>query len=201
MTKLFWVDLETTGTQPGHEITECAFIIEINGKVKSERNILVRPLAIDPNNVESGVVRPIDDEALAITGCSVEDLKSSGRISGKELYRSLLDVVETYVDKFNRDDKFIMAGHNVSFDQRFLKALWDQCGDQYFGSWFFWETLNLLDVVKVWQVVIGKRLESKKLSDIAEYFGIPLEKHQAINDIKATRDLFYQMLSEIRSTS
>lgn len=201
MTKLFWVDLETTGTQPGHEITECAFIIEIGDEVKEERNILIRPLAVDPENVEAGIVRPIDEEALTITGCSVEDLKSPDRISDKKLYANLLQVFGAYVDKFNRDDKFIMAGHNVSFDQRFLKALWDQCGDQYFGSWFFWETLNLLDVVKVWQVVTGKRLESKKLSDIAEHFGIPLEKHQAINDIKATRDLFYRMLSEIRNTS
>lgn len=199
--KLFWVDLETTGLQPGHEITECAFIIDIDGEAEEERSVLVRPLAVDPKNVESGEARPIDENALATTGLTMEDLKDPERKEPRVLYRGLSNILETCVDKFNRSDKFIIAGHNVDFDVRFLKALWDQCGDRYFGSWFSWETMNLVDVLRIWQVVTGKQIQGRKLTDIAEAFDVSLVAHKAINDIKATRELFYRMLDDIRGTS
>lgn len=201
MTKLFWVDLETTGTQPGHEIIECAFIIDIDGEDKEEHDVLVKPLAVNPENVDSGRVRPIDENALALIGLTEDDLRHPDRKEPRILYRGLSGILEKYVNKFERTDKFIIAGHNVDFDVRFLKALWDQCGDYYFGSWFSWETINLVDILRIWQVVTGKQVQGRKLTDIAEAFGIPLEAHNALNDIRVTREAFYKMLSEIRGTS
>lgn len=196
--KLCWLDLETTGVQPGHEIIECAIIIDINGQVKEEREWLIKPLALEQKHIDSGLVRPIDDHALAVSGTTLEDLQTSTRVLPGFFFKELLDFLDYYVDRYDKTDKFTLMGHNVEFDQRFLRDFFLLNNDQYFGSWFHWDVFNLMYAVKTWEVIVGKRLDSKKLEDIGKSFGMEFRAHRAMDDIKATRDIFYKIVQELK---
>jgi DNA polymerase III subunit epsilon len=196
--KLCWLDLETTGTQPGHEIIECAIIIDINGEIKEEKEWLIKPLALEQKYIDSGMAREIDGQALAVSGTTLEDLQSPDRILPRPFFKELLSIFDKYVNRYEKTDKFTMAGHNVEFDQRFLRDFFLLNNDPYFGSWFHWDVFNLMYALKTWEVMVGKRLESKKLEDIGKAFGVEFHAHRAMDDIKATREIFYRIVKDLK---
>ena len=177
--KAFWFDVETTGLESAiHGIVQLAGIVEINGEIKHEFDFKIRPFPADA----------IDDEALLIHGYTREAIQEFA--SPKEVYVELLDILGTYVNKFDKTDKFYPGGYNVSFDYGFLQAFFTKCCDKYFGSWFNHRKLDPLPFL--WRGdFIGKyRLENYKLETVAKHFGVDLVAHDALSDVRATREIF-----------
>lgn len=186
--KVIWIDTETTGVDPAvNDIWALAFLIEIDGEVVHEEEIKVRPYNMDT----------IDEEALKIGGVTREELdKIDFTVADAVAY--LKEVWGRYVDKYDKSDKFVISGYFVKFDADFLREMFKKAGDRYgIGSWCFNVVMDVSSFVAEYVVKYGMRCKNFKLGTICERFGVELEAHKALSDIKATREL-YKSLSEIR---
>lgn len=180
--KIFYLDLETTGTDPAkHGIIQIAYLVEIDGKEHQRGEFRVRPFDF----------QSIEPDALEVNGVSVDDLAKYPQPN--EVYQRLVNqVLQKYVDKFDKADKFNIAGYNVGFDLQFLKQFFVNNGDNYFGSWFNYDTIDPLPVLRFFQPVNPwiAGLPNKKLATVAKALGIDLDNaHDALPDILATKEI------------
>jgi len=183
--KIFWFDVETTGLDPiNQDIVQLAFLIEIDGKIIESDNMLMQPFDYDT----------IDQQALDIHGRTVEELKTYP--DPREAYKHLISILEKYVDRFNREDKFNHAGYNSRFDLEFLKQFFVKNDDVYFGSWFNYKGIDPLTILHALDGIGKVSLPNYKLETACGHFNIPIEAHDALSDITATRYLTKHICSE-----
>ncbi len=181
--KIFWYDTETTGTDAEKcDIVQLAYIIEIDGVDVAANSIRMRP--------HEGA--QVDDKALAVNGLDREAIwKEQSQEAG---IAQLLQEMTRHVDKFDKKDKFVQAGYNIGFDDKFLRSAFTKLGDEYYGSWFFWPKLDVSAGVARWLLNSGERPENFKLLTLCAHFGIELDAHDAVNDIAATRELAHKLV-------
>lgn len=187
--KLLWIDCETGGTEAKlHDITEIAGIVEIDGHVVEEFQLLLQP------SMERRVTR----EALLLQNRTVDQVMSHP-FTQREGKEKLVEVMGRYVDKYNRSDKFTWAGQNPLFDISFVQHLFKTQGDPYFGSWIDYHPLDLMAVI----VALKSRgyftgLPNFRLSSICRELNVELNNaHNAFDDIRATRAAYYKAISLI----
>lgn len=181
--KVFYFDVETTGIDKAkHDIVQLAYIIEVNGEVKLENNLLIKPTRLEN----------IDPQALEIIGKTKKELmKGMDAITAHK--RLLLDF-NNHCDKYNKDDKFYIAGYNVGFDMGFLTAFFDSCNDPFLGSWVNWKSLDPLHIIRILDFKGKLDLPNHKLGTVCEHYGIEIDAHDALSDIRATRKLLLKFL-------
>ena len=184
-TKVLWFDTETTGTDPlKHAIIQIAMVVEIEGKVYEEKTI-----NIGPGDAE------IEDEALAVNRTSRDDL--AGYQSPVHGLQEIREVFGRHVDRYDKNDKFTVGGHNVKFDVDFLRAFFERNAypePSYFGSWFNGRRLDTLELATWLQHVgiLGASLPNLKLGTLAKYLGVKFSgsgAHDALSDIKANVEI------------
>lgn len=180
--KVIWIDTETTGLNTKeHGIYQIAYIIDIDGEVKEKGEILFNP----------GEVL-FSEEALKVNGKTVEEIKSfQSAKAAKQIFESIMS---KYVDKYNKNDKFIPAGFNVKFDLDMIRAWWDSQNDKYYGSWFDYHFIDIMALSMI-HFYLGKlKLPNYKLKSLCDHFKIKLDAHDAMNDIIATRELLTHLI-------
>ncbi len=184
MSKVLWIDTETTGIDPEkHGIVQIAGIIEIDGKLKEEFNFEVKPFPEDQ----------IDFGAIEATGLDLREAIAY-QVPNVALV-GLLSVMDRYVDKFDKEDKFSPAGYNVSFDLNFL---WQWCMKQDFKYFRSYVSHVKIDVMAYAHYLVGFGImeppESFKLADVCALMEVELpDAHDALADVKATRELAYEL--------
>ena len=182
--KIFWFDVETSGlSEYKNCILSLACIIEIDGKIVDKSDYRLRPHK----------AAEIDPKALAVNGFTPECIATFP--DQFDTFRDLMDTLESHVDKYDKLDKFVLAGYNVPFDERFLRQFFLLNGQRYFGSYFTYPKINVPDLlVPLW---LSGELKTPdfKLSTICSHFGIELNAHDAMSDIMATRELYYRLLA------
>ena len=52
-------------------------------------------------------------------------------------------MLSAHVDRYDKRDKCFFAGYNGIFDLNFLHAFFKKCGDQYFGSYVWWPSIDV----------------------------------------------------------
>ncbi len=182
MSKVIWIDTETTGLDAEHcGMTAIGFIIEVDG-VEVEKEVF----DIDPRTYRKKV--HISDEALKIQGKTVEDFKGMGY--SQRTFEVFLSVLGKHIDKFDKKDKYVIKGYNVGFDIEFIKAWFIDCGYEHFGSWFSYKEVDVFALVKVLKDQNMFESESDKLMTLCIKFGIELMPHNALDDIVATKKLY-----------
>lgn len=192
--KILFFDLETTGIRYWRNgIHQISGEIVIDGKSQETFNFHVQP------NPQCD----IDEEALRVCGVTREQIMHYPPMG--QVYSQFIAMLSKYVDKYNRQDKFFLAGYNnASFDNYFLKAFFVQNGDNYFYSWFW---VNSIDVmVLATQHLLHKRHEMPdfKQETVARALGIPLESkklHDAFYDIYLTQEIYKRLLNSNVCTS
>jgi len=179
--KIIWIDTETTGLVPGkHGIYQLAYIVEIDGDVKEEGELLFNPGPVE-----------FTEEALKVNGRTKEEIENFQE--ARFAKASFQTIMSKYVDKYNKADKFIPAGYNINFDLNMMRAWWESLGDKYFGSWFDYHSLDVMAIGMVERYFGRLALPNHKLETLCTHYGIQLKAHDAINDIRATRELFLKM--------
>ena len=196
--KVLYVDLETTGTNPiRHGIIQLAALVEIDGKLEAELNLKLAPLRKNK----------IDSEALAINGVTEEEIQDYP--SNATQYALFVAFLERYIKRYEKLDKFILAGYNINaFDEPFLRQLFldnaatrrDRKYGGYFGSWFFWPKRDVQTYLAEHITENGLRLPNFKLATVCEHFSIPINAHDALSDIHATRTLYRVLRYSISTT-
>lgn len=182
MTYICWTDLETTGLNPKvNGITQLAILIEKNGEVLEEREFMVKPLR----------ATVVDPKALEVQGITLDELDTYTPV--KAVHSQLILMLKTYVSPYDKYSKLVLAGHNIGFDDEFLRAMFRSLGDKYYGSWFYPARIDTLSLVGEWLLKENPMLPNYQLDTLCKHFGIELEAHKAMNDIKATRELYYKL--------
>lgn len=162
MSKLLFFDLETTGVKFWRNgIHQIGGIVDIDGQEAERFDIRLAP----------NPAATIEQEALDVAGVTLEQVQSYQPM--EEGYRQLVGILSKYVNKFDKRDKMYLVGYNnAGFDNNFLRALFQQCGDKYFGSWFYPNC------------IMGIEIDENKL-------------HDATYDIELTRDIFYRIIGKM----
>lgn len=176
--KVCYFDTETTGIDPeAQDVLQFAYIIEIDGEVKREGSMFMQPF----------VYETISPEALAVNNLTVEQIKTYDR--PEVVHKVMLKLFGEFIDKFDRSDKFYPAGYNVNFDMDFLKNFFLKNHDNYFGSWFNWHRIDPLPLLYFLEYDGKISLKDYKLQTVCDYYEIEIAAHEALSDIKATRQL------------
>ena len=184
MKKILYFDTETTGLDPvKQDIIQIAGIIVIDGIVQEEFEFKVKPFSFDN----------ISQEALDVHGYNVENLKTFPE--PHEVHCQLIDIFSKYVDRYDTNDKFTPAGYNVHFDMDFLQQFFIKNNDVYFGSWMNWKKVDPLPLLHYLDFCGRISLPNYKLSTVCQHFGIEIKAHDALGDIKATRELLAKLMN------
>ena len=181
--KLFFYDLETTGTNPGrHGVHQISGEIVIGNKVQEVFDFHVRP---NPKAI-------IDQAALQVAGVTEEQIMAYPPM--EHVYKQLIELLSHYVDRYDRNDKYFLAGYNnTSFDNNFLRGFFKQNGDDYFGSWFWSNSIDVMVLATQYLLRERPKMLNFKLSTVAEHMGIFVDKndlHSADYDIALTKAIY-----------
>jgi DNA polymerase-3 subunit epsilon len=181
--KVFFFDLETTGVNPARNgIHQISADIVIDGVLKEQHDWKVRP---NPKAI-------IEQEALDVAGVTKEQILAYPEM--KSVYLEMIHTMSQYVNRYTKTDKFFLAGYNnAAFDNQFLRGFFLQNGDNYFGSWFWSNSIDVM--VLATQYLLEKRsgMENFKLATVAKEMGIELQEdklHDASYDLYLTRTIY-----------
>jgi len=176
--KMFHFDTETTGLDPKkHDILQLAYLVEIDGKTRDEGNIFMQPFDYST----------ITKEALDVNKLNLEQIKTYQ--NPKNAYDVFVKMLAKYVNKYDRTDKFSPAGYNIGFDCEFLKEWFIKNRDVYYGSWFNWKRIDPLAILYFMDGMGQLTLPDYKLQTVCDYFEIAIQAHDALSDIRATKQL------------
>lgn len=186
--KLFYFDLETTGTNPGrHGIHQISGEIEIDGKTVETFDFKVQP------NPQA----QIEDAALAVGGVTREQIMAYPPMG--QVYTKLVTMLGKYVNKYDKTDKFHLVGYNNrGFDDNFLRGFFLQNGDNFFGSWFWSDSIDVLVLASTYLAYCRRELPNFKLATVADFLGIDTtagKLHDASFDIYVTKTVFKYIMS------
>lgn len=196
--KVAYIDVETTGTDPTrHGIIQLAALFEIDGTIDRELNLRMCPLR----------THTIDPEALTVTNTTEEQIRAYPHPADQ--FKVFESTLAYYINKYDKFDKFVLCGYNVAnFDVQFLRQFFidnavtrkDRKYGNYYGSWFFWPTRDAQTYLAEHITENGLRLPNYRLGTVCEHFGIPIDAHDALSDIHATRTLYRALRYSLSAT-
>lgn len=181
--KILFFDLETTGLMPNkHGIHQLSGEITIDGVTKETFDFKVRP---NPK-------AEITQEALDVAGVTKEQILAYPPM--EVVFSQFMAMLDKYVDRFDKKDKFFLAGfNNAGFDNNFLRGWFLQNGDKYFGSWFWSNSIDLMVMATPYLASKRADMENFKLATVAAALGIEVASdklHDASYDIYLTKEIF-----------
>lgn len=186
MIKNIYIDIETTGIDINKNgIVQIYGCIEIDNMIKEKFDFRIKPFPGEK----------INEKALEVNKLSKYILENDPRFKNPlDVYKELIEIFSSYVDKYNKEDKFNFIGYNSNaFDYPFLRSWFVKCGDNYFGSWFWNPTI---DVMLIWAFIYSKsrsELDNFKLPTLAKHIGIDIDDsklHDSAYDVLITRELY-----------
>ena len=190
MNKIIFIDTETGGVNAEKSaLIQLSGIIEVDGTEKEKFNFYIKPF----ENSE------VNEKALEVQGRTLEELGTEKYIDESIIYKKFLEILDKYIDKYDKNDKFIVAGYNVKFDIDILKALFERNNNKFLFSYFNSSMLDPLYSVRLLQVAgILPVLENNKLETWCKYFNIELKAHDSLQDITATKKLIEKLIELIK---
>lgn len=183
MAKILYYDTETTGLLPKkHCIHSIAGIIEIDGSVAEEFEIFQAP---HPR-------AEISERALQICRKSLDDINAYQPFSdGHRQFKTILD---KYVDRFNKTDKFFLAGYNnCRFDDLFLEMQFALNNDDFMMSYFWESRFDVMILAGQFLHAYRPQMPGFRLKHVCEAMGIEFDDeqaHGALYDARKTREVF-----------
>ena len=190
MNKIIFIDTETGGVNPEKSaLIQLSGIIRIDKKDIEKFNFYIKPF----ENSE------VNEKALEVQGRTLEELKTDKYVEEKEVYKQFINLLDKYIDKYDRTDKFIVAGYNVRFDVDILKTFFQRHGNNFLFSYLDSSMLDPLYSIRLLQIAeVLPVLENNKLETWCKHFGIELKAHDSLEDIEATKKLIGKLISLIR---
>ncbi len=105
-----------------------------------------------------------------------------------QIYVQFVEILSKYVDRYDKKDKFFLAGfNNAAFDNSFLRAWFIQNGDKYFGSWFWSNCLDVYVLTTPALASVIAEMKDFKQGSVAKALGIEVDDsklHDALYDIE-----------------
>lgn len=179
--KALYIDVETTGRSAiKNAIHSISGIVEIDGKVMEEFDINVKPF--DGAEIEDG--------ALEVSHVTKDEIMQYPSIEIG--FKQFTDILAKHVNKYNKVDKFHFIGYNAQFDNQFVREFFTHNKDNFFGSWFWNGTIDILSLAAEALKNDRASMENFKLITVAKKLGIPIDEknfHKSLYDIQITREI------------
>ncbi len=175
--------METTGTNPGKNgIHQISGEVVIDGESKEQFDFHVQP---NPKAL-------IEEQALQVAGVTREQIMAYPPMDA--VYRDFVAMLGKYVYKYNKTDKFFLVGYNnAAFDNQFLRGFFLQNSDNYFGSWFWSNSIDVMVLASSRLADRRAEMENFKLATVAKFLGVNVEDealHNALYDIRLTKAIY-----------
>jgi DNA polymerase III epsilon subunit-like protein len=171
---LVFVDTETTGFDLTKELIEIGLV---KAKARTFEIVAEEDIKITPVRLEDA-----DPQALGIVGYDAAEWARDG-----------VDL-KTGLERFlAHTEGAVLVGHNLAFDWMHIKHALEQCGLRFNYYYKGLDTFSL-----AWQKLAGKPgMDHISLQQLTTYFKIPPGRaHRAIDDAKATYQVFLKLLAE-----
>lgn len=186
--KIFYNDVETTGTDPKqHGILQIAFILsDAEGKELIEYSSFCHPLKDDK----------IDPKALEVNGITLDQMASFP--SPYTVYHAVRTILDKFGHKGMKSLRFIPAGYNNQFDLEFLNA-WMTKIDSKFAFWDFLQMagIDVLPVCRAFRYAGIFKIPNTELKTVCNHLDIPINAHDALADVRATKELTERIYGKI----
>ena len=180
--KLFY-DVETVGLDyRKHSIVQLSGFIEIDGKIVEHFDFKIRP---HPKS-------HIDEEALKVNRKTIEEIQKY-EVHEKQ-FKKFNRLLDSYCDKYNKEDKIYLIGYNnTKFDDFFLRKYFELNGNQFFNSYFYSNSLDVMVLASEYLLDRRSMMPSFKLFRVAKELGIYLVEsnfHDSKYDVKITKMIY-----------
>lgn len=185
--KKCFIDTETTGLDPlKHGLVQVAGVIEIEGKIVEEFDFMMRPPAD----------KLFDVRALEVMGKDMAVI--DGYKPSKENFKMFKNILNQYVDPYDKKDKLFFLAYNAPFDTAFIRQWFLDNGDKYYGSMFWVPSIDIMSLAGQWMIEFRHELPNFQLGTVCDYYKLqPKGKlHDAMADIDLTRQLYYHLTSK-----
>lgn len=181
--KLFLFDLETTGTDAvKNGVHQISGKIIIDGTVRQTFDFKVRP--------KDGA--EYDPAAMEVGGVTSEQLEAYP--SMHEVFPKVMQMLDQYINKFDKSDKFFLVGYNNShFDNGMFRQWFIDNGFKYFGSYFWANSLDCMVLATAALCECRSRMVDFKQATVARELGIhvdPEKLHDASYDIELCQQIY-----------
>lgn len=186
MRKYLYLEIDTTGPEHLiHGVHKISGIVELNGRIKEVFEIKCRPHE-KAHYSESSL------EASGITENELLKLPDP-----KKALAELTEILDKYIDTYDKTDKFTIIGYGVSFHIQFLYTWWNRSGGQYLGSYvdlrFPIDVRMVITSMRAWGDVFCNVLDNSKLVTVAGKLGINIDNN-ICSKIIATRKVYHRLL-------
>lgn len=199
--KLLYLDTETAGLNPlKNPMIQISGIVEVDGLVVREFDFCLRPHSTNRDSTAA----EIDDKALEVNKITREMLLDPERLEPVDVYKKLKSIFLTYINRYDKEDKLYLVGQNVHFDYGFLLELWKRQGDDYLGSFIHYHKIDLIALtasLRLAGFLPKEKVPNMKLATLCEYFGLPVQTHNSLDDIRATREIFNRYIQAIKGSN
>lgn len=184
--KYIFCDLETSGLDPSkHAVLQIAGLIDIDGEIVDEFNLHIQPFE----------GQTLSKESLEVNNFTFDGLRTFKK--PMDAYNSLMNKFNKHVDRFNKNDKFFLVGYNSNFDDTFLRQFFKNCGDDFYGSFIWWPTIDVAAFAAEFLKEERHKFPNFKLTTVAKAFGIEVdekEAHDALYDSHLARKIYRKMI-------
>lgn len=189
MRPILWSDCETTGLNKNkHGIIQIGCIVDMNGEVIDTFNQYMKPFKGDK----------INKDAMIKNNTTIDDLKHDPKfVDPIDAFENFIKFLEKHVNRYDKNDKFILAGKNLQFDIKFLRRFFEKCSeDVFYGSWFMYPYIDIEHTIaELIRISDDIKFPNFKLETLCDIFEIDIENtHNALDDIKATMDIYYKLV-------
>lgn len=185
MSSIFYFDCETCGLDPKrHGIVQIAWIIEKDGIEQIRRCFDVMPY--------EGV--DLNLKALEVNKFTLDRINDG--IYESAMLQYLFNDIKSVV---GGGDGMIPCGHNVRFDLDFLNEAIQRTSHKYTINYGNSSLLKMnrpvctLGLCHYLNYTGDLSLDNYRLETVCRHFGIPLDAHDAMGDIMATRSLLVHL--------
>jgi len=174
---LLFLDFETSGLDPArHGIIQVAWILEKDGDIVAEKCF----------DVQLDSQSDICMAALDVNGFTISRI-----IMGKTLSYMIAALKGDLFQAVTSDLLPRPVGHNIGFDLGFLKVASEKCREHIQFHLDFKRAIDTRAVLQ-WFDYCGKiYLSDYKLETACKFYGITLRPHDALEDVRAVRQLFH----------
>lgn len=115
----------------------------------------------------------------------------------KVMYKLFTNRLNDFVNRYDKEDKLYFIAYNARFDNDFIREMFLQNGDKFFGSYFYSPYLCIMNLAAFRYQRKGKRPENFKLATVCKDMGIKVEDnklHDALYDIKLSKELYNKLI-------
>ncbi len=187
--KTIFLDVETTGLDTIRcGMFQLAGIIDVDGETKEEFDIKCGLFQDDL----------VEEKSFEKTGLCLKEI--SKYPNPTTAFKTFINILSRYVDRYDRKDKFTAIGYFSEFDAQVLRSWFKKNKNDFFGSWFSHPFIDCSQLVAYTYQQDRNMFPNFKLQTVAYMLGITENEnaddfHDALFDIRVTRSIYYKINS------